>query len=434
MKIKDLRLLVTEGIWEKLESVANKFVTEAMGFELVDQYGQERYFHLDFSDFRNSNPDIYSHFHNQKICLSPEDVIYPYFQAGVYLATDRDWKKYEKLRSMSSLQRDPFYLHKDAPHEALMNMKIMDSMGEAQQRHAFIVPIWNFTNFTEDLLDFEEKLQKLLPPEIRLILTEESARREHAALIGTVYEQHMRLTEVKEFFSYPSIMLSCIGTNFYAFQKACVSLRIVCDLFRVSGYIFPGQLSSDIDGLKIYTAAMVSPGSVGTCFNWEDEKKSIKERRPDGNLFQSHGHRRVSKMFIDSRNYGGFLQVFEEWLPWIKKAVDDPFDQKVLHTLIPISHLLSEVTQAQSVGSKILLLNCCLESMFVPNGAQGQQKYIVGALKVINEDLVDWFEKRLYRQRCVFAHEGYLVADEKSRGLVIESMRNILACLKMKLG
>lgn len=433
MNTEELQKAVTEEHWNTLKKTSDKLVATALKFELKDRWGKDRYFRPDLSDFKSTHQDIYTHFHEQSIGLAPEDIIYPMFQVGIYVAVDRDWAKYKQLGATNALSPDVIHSNKSESHDVLLNMKLLERLRSTQEIYAFIVPLWNYQNYTDGIEDFEASLQSHLPKEIQIVLTDTSSERVKKIFEGTPFEQQINFANAIEFLSCPSIVFVGKGSPHLIYQKSCTSLRILCDLLRIAGFLNPGQISSDVDGMKIYTASMKTPGSVGTTFNWDEEGQHIAERRPDGNLYQSHGHRQVGKMYIDSRNYGSFVSLVEEWNEWIVSAVENPYNTKLVKTLVPILHLLSEVTQAQSVGSKVLLLNCCLENMFVPAGtSRGQKRYIVGALKAIDEDLLEWFYE-LYQARCTFAHEGYLLVDDDSRNLVTTSIRNVLKCLSVKL-
>ena len=94
---------------------------------------------------------------------------------------------------------------------------------------------------------------------------------------------------------------------------------------------------------------------------------------------------------------------------------------------------MRKVPAVPDEGAKLLLLYCCLEHLFVPpNFTRDNKKYIVRGMHALRPDLLEWFN-RLYKQRCAYAHKGFLVPGEETRGLMVESVNNVLALIMAKL-
>ena len=110
-----------------------------------------------------------------------------------------------------------------------------------------------------------------------------------------------------------------------------------------------------------------------------------------------------------------------------------PCKEKVLRDVVPTLDLLNTVTQLPDEGVKLLLLYCCLEHLFVPQGyTRDNKKYIIGGLNALRPDLLKWFDE-LYELRCDYAHKGFLDAGKQTRGLMVESVNNVLALIIAKL-
>lgn len=85
------------------------------------------------------------------------------------------------------------------------------------------------------------------------------------------------------------------------------------------------------------------------------------------------------------------------------------------------------------MGAKILLIYCCLEHLFVPSNVEADnKKYIVGGMNALAPRLLRWFD-RLYDLRCDYAHKGFVLRDDHTLALVMESMVNVMILLVAKL-
>jgi hypothetical protein len=167
-------------------------------------------------------------------------------------------------------------------------------------------------------------------------------------------------------------------------------------------------------------------------YSWSEGAFESWRKSPDGNLFVSFGYRRLSNIWLDNRTF----QKIEDFILGNRKileSMEHPWKEKPLRDVVPTLDLLNTVTQLPDDGAKLLLLYCCLEHLFVPQGyTRDNKKYIIGGVNALRPDLLKWFDE-LYNRRCAYAHKGFLVPGEQNRGLMVESINNVLALVVAKL-
>ena len=137
-------------------------------------------------------------------------------------------------------------------------------------------------------------------------------------------------------------------------------------------------------------------------------------------------------MWLDNRTFRrieGFVLDNRQ----ILESMKHPCKEQPLRDVIPTLDLLNTVTQVPDEGAKLLLLYCCLEHLFVPpNFTRDNRKHIIGGMNALRPDLLKWFDE-LYKRRCAYAHKGFIVPGEQTRGLMVESVKNVLALITAKL-
>ena len=180
------------------------------------------------------------------------------------------------------------------------------------------------------------------------------------------------------------------------------------------------------------TPFLHQPGVMGGSFSWDEDTKKPWERIPDGCLFLSFGYRGLTKLFLDSRTFGGIKKFYMENNIILDK-LNNPWTKTCIEDIAPALEILSSATQTPDLGAKILQIYCCLEHLFVPkNVRKDNVKYIIGAINALRPDLGNWFE-RLYQVRCDYAHNGFVQRDDKTLSLVFESVQNTVTLLTAKL-
>jgi hypothetical protein len=242
------------------------------------------------------------------------------------------------------------------------------------------------------------------------------------------------LGRAKEFFSAPSIGFRCTGSRDYCFWHSAMWLRTFLNLLRIGGYIHPGQIEFGQSGVQM--AAPTFPVFLGDhsggAYKWDEDKSESWAKIPDGCLFRSFGYRGLSKARFDRRNFPGLEQFFRNHQK-IFDCLKNPWNARNLKDIAPILDILSSATQIPDVGAKILLIYCCLEHLFVPTTAKtDNRKYIVGGMNALAPQLLTWFD-RLYDLRCDYAHKGFVLRDDTTMSLIMDSMKNVMTVLVAKL-
>jgi hypothetical protein len=165
---------------------------------------------------------------------------------------------------------------------------------------------------------------------------------------------------------------------------------------------------------------------------WQEDTKEPWAKLPDGSLFLSFGFRGLSPMWLDKRTFA-LLTRFVLAHRAVFDSLKNPWAMRGISDVVPALDILSSAVQIPDLGAKILLIYTCLEHLFVPKGTKANQRlFIMGGLNALKPSLVPWFEK-LYKLRCDYAHRGFVIRDERTMGLVIESVSNALSLLIAKL-
>lgn len=237
-----------------------------------------------------------------------------------------------------------------------------------------------------------------------------------------------------DFFSAPAFGCNFSGTKDYCLWHGSMWLRTFLNMLRIAAYIHPGQREF---GTKVETEPPTFPVFLGSraqgCYVWDEDKKESWRKLPDGCLFRSFGFRGFSKMWLDRRNFPA-IRDFMERHRVIFDKLKMPWSRRTINEIAPTLDILSSATQIPDLGAKILLIHACLEHLFVPSNVGAENsKYIIGGLAALNPKLVPWFVERLYRQRNAYAHRGFVTRDDKTSGLIVESMRNVMWLLSAKL-
>jgi hypothetical protein len=262
-------------------------------------------------------------------------------------------------------------------------------------------------------------------------------------LDGDLIERHKQfepglgsynLKRAEEYFSAPSFGFKCSGSRDYCFWYSTTWLRTFLNLLRIGGYIHPGQISfgrGEAEMVAPTFPVFLGDHSSGA-YKWDEDKLEAWAKIPDGCLFRSFGYRGLSKAWFDLRTFPGLEKFFRNQLK-IFECLKNPWTTRNLRDVAPTLDILSSATQMPDVGAKILLIYCCLEHLFVPKNAKtDNRKYIVGGMNALAPQLLTWFNQ-LYDLRCDYAHKGFVLRDEGTMSLIMDSMKNVMALLIAKL-
>ncbi len=238
----------------------------------------------------------------------------------------------------------------------------------------------------------------------------------------------------KEFFSASSIGFSCLGSRDYCYWYSTMWLRTFLNLLRIGGYINPGQIGFGLSDVQMIapTFPVFLGDHSGGAYKWDEDKQESWAKIPDGCLFRSFGYRGLSKAYFDRRTFSGLEQFFQDHAK-IFAFLKNPWNARNMKDVAPTLDILSSATQIPDVGAKILLIYCCLEHLFVPANAKTEnRKYIVGGMNALAPQLLSWFD-RLYNLRCDYAHKGFVLIDNTTMRLIMDSMKNVMWILVAKL-
>lgn len=239
--------------------------------------------------------------------------------------------------------------------------------------------------------------------------------------------------EAEKFFQTPSIGCKTKGSKDYCFWKSVALLRTFLSLLRIGSFIHPGQIEF---GREIKVTPLTYPVFLAThsegFLMWKEDMKPSWAKLPDGSLHLSFGYRGYSPMWLDRRTFSPISQFVLKHRAVFDRS-KNPWTDASLNDIAPALDILSSAVQMPDLGAKILLIYTCLEHFFVPENTRNNQRmYIVGGLNALKPSLVPWFEK-LYKLRCDYAHRGFVIKDQETMGLTMESIRNVMSLLAAKL-
>lgn len=416
-----------------LEKEADDELSLALKMPLKNQYGDPQYYQKRVI-FGKLFPDC-DFFDEKRLSILPIDLVNAMFRAKLLFASQGEnsflKRSGEGIDAMSIWSKKPAKIE-----EALEGFFewIKNSIKERTlltQLSSFIPPNKNGSRDYEAVQKFFEQLfQKLGFPFVAFVnrdaLMEKYKQMERGLVEYT--EKHCQ-----EYFYAPSIGYTATGSESYCYVYAAAMLRTFLQLLRIAGFVHAPQIDSheDVSFLPPKGSVWLGSRSIGAN-SWLEGGFESWRKSPDGNLFISFGYRRLSNIWLDNRTF----QRIEDFILKNKRILESmkhPCKEKVLRDVVPTLDLLNTVTQLPDEGVKLLLLYCCLEHLFVPQGySRDNKKYIIGGLNALRPDLLQWFNE-LYELRCDYAHKGFLDAGTQTRGLMVESVNNVLALIMAKL-
>lgn len=431
--LNTIKIQIGQERFDRLEKEADKELSLALATPLKNQYGDKQYYQRRFlvgelfadCDFFEAN----------EMRVLPIDLVNAMYRAKLLFASQDEDSFLQ--RSGEGMDAVGIWPHKPPTfNEALENFFewIRDSIEERTlltQLSSFVGSGAKWEPDYEGVEKFFEQLfQKLGAPLVPFVnqagLMEKYKEMEPG--LGEYTEEHCQ-----EYFYSPSIGFTVTGSPSYCYLYAAAWLRTLLNLLRLAGFVNAPQIDSHSGVSFLPPKGSVWLGSRAiAAYSWMEGGVESWRKSPDGNLFLSFGYRRLSNIWLEIRTFSRFEKFILDNRR-ILESMKHPWKEKTLRDVVPTLDLLNSVTQLPDEGAKLLLLYCCLEHLFVPpNFTRDNKKYIVGGMHALRPDLLEWFN-RLYKQRCAYAHKGFLASGEQIRGLMVESINNVLALTKAKL-
>ena len=426
-----LKKKIGEEIYAKLDKEANKEVSLALKMPLKYEEGRNRYYQP-----RHLIPLMIEEcelFEEKGLKISPADITNVLFRCKLLFAVKTE-NEYQQRVGAHLMDEYYFSIPWDKRSNDVDSLidEYLDKLDSLQKERTLIVTINSFnTDYANQQVFFDQLFKKLEFP-FSCYLDDALLIEKHKIL-----EPHLAkydLNYAKKFFCAPSLGFTTFGSSTYCFWCASAWLRTFLCLLKISGFLYPGQM--DFGGWNEKFDPPTYPVFLGThstgCFCWEEDKKELWEKVPDGCLFRSFGYRGITIMWLDQRTFKGIEKFFLEH----KKILDllkNPWQKRCLNDIAPTLDILSSAIQMSDLGAKVLLIYCCLEHLFVPKRIRtDNKKYIIGGVNALRSDLLEWFD-RLYKLRCDYAHKGFIRKDETVLKLIKESVRNVMKLLIAKL-
>ena len=419
--------------YSRLKAAAEKEVALAMQMPLRNQWGQEQYYGQRF--LLGELLDECEHFQKLGLAILPTDIVNILFRCKLLFASPSPEEYGQRAGGSFPLWGSALIVRWSERLEPLdtvveRHFSLLES--EIQER-TLVTSIEEFNTIQggstpQDF--FDQLFAKLGFPFVSFFegdLLIQKHRRVEPGL--PAYD----LVGAKRFFSAPSMGFKASGSREYCFWYSSIWLRTFLNLLRIANYIHPGQRDF---GWDVQMRAPTFPVFLGEHTQgmhvWEGDTRESWAKMPDGCLFRSFGYRGLSKAWLDLRSFPG-IEKFMLDHKQVLGCITSPWNAKSINDVAPGLDILSSATQIPDLGAKILLIYCCLEHLFVPKTAFTEnKKYIIGGMNALAPHLIPWFN-RLYDLRCAYAHKGFVLRDDKTMGLVADSMRNAMTLLGAKL-
>lgn len=415
-----VREKIGEDLYTKIENEAQKEVSLAMQFEIIDKYKQDRYYTR--RPILTELLSIFEEFQNKEFKFSPLDIFNIFFNAKLLKACDSE-QEYIQRRGGGLITEEAFsfsWYERENKYEEVVDEHLTKLEACIIER-TLISEITDF-NTHPNMGDASEFLKQLFV-KLQLPFTAEIDSSQQKSDRGTHQPEKGRVS------------FTATGTNSYVYYYAQAHLRSFLNVLRIGGFLNRGQIDFGMWGVVIMaptTPYFLNTNYRGGVYSWEEDKRKPWEKIPDGCLFLSFGYRGITTLFLDNRSFAGIEKIFLDNI-LVFKYLSNPWTEKSTVDITTSLDILSIATQTPDLGAKILQIYCCLEHLFVPKNIQkGNIKHIVGGINVLRPDLLPWFD-RLYKIRCDYAHKGYIQKDEKTLGLVFESVENTISLLNAKL-
>ncbi len=423
---------IGEPFYASLEKHADVEVGLALKMPLVDEYREKKYYRQRYliGELLNECRE----FERLGIKISPVDVVNILFRCKILFAVGSEEELRHRISDVSwvdEIRFSPRWSERTDGIEAVID-RYFDRQEGFLKDHTVITEISHFNDNGTSQVFFDSFFARLGFPFVAYF-ENESLLEKYRLLNPGRREYHAK--DAKKFFSAPSIGFGVYGSSTYAHFHARAWLRTFFQLIRIAGFSRPAQVDFGFNTVPLVApiaSVLLGDNSSGG-FCWDEDKHQPWDKSPDGCLFLSFGYRGMSPYWLDSRTFGQIEKTVIENIG-VLNIHHNPWTDVALYDVAPTLDILSSATQMPDLGAKILLLYCCLEHLFVPDRVTSDnKKYIVGGIHAIKPSLIPWFD-RLYKLRCAYAHEGYVIRDDETRGLIFESTRNVLALLVARMG
>jgi hypothetical protein len=418
-----------------IENLAEKEVARSMQMPLIDQYHQENYYSPRL--LLGETLSEFESFERSGLKITPRDLLNILFKCKLLFASQTEHEFGQRCGGLFPMLVDSAlvvrWLERTEKVGVLIDRHVTQLEAEIRER-ILLARVSSFTALagdTEPQAFFEKLFADVGFPFVcffdgnHLI---EKHKQFEPGLISYGRDQ------AKEFFSSPSIGFRSTGSRDYSFWLSTTWLRTFLNLLRIGAYIHPGQIEfgmSDI-GMTAPTFPVFLGDHAGGALTWDEDKRESWAKIPDGCLFRSFGWRGLSKSWFDRRTFPGLERFFQNHKR-IFECLKNPWGPRNIGDIAPGLDILSSATQIPDVGAKILLIYCCLEHLFVPKNARADnRKYIVGGINALAPGLLGWFDQ-LYDLRCDYAHKGFVLRDDHTLALIMDSMKNAMTLLLAKL-
>jgi hypothetical protein len=431
-----LKSQIGTDAYSHLEKEADAEVAIALKMPLIDpSTGDKKYYH---------QRSTYEMFLNEKelferlgIKFSPYDIFNILFRCKLFAVIADEDEYRQRIGAVSYVDEIGFAVEwrlKGQPFEEIVNAYLARMESFLKER----------TLFTE-INSFDGSEQSDIPKFFNELFLQIGAPfccfMDDGQLISKYREYEARFNEseyteenARRYFHSPSIGFRTFGSTAYIHYYGSAWLRMLLNLMRIGSFVYPGQIDFGREGVTLI--APLGPGLIEDhsqgAYCWDEDSKLPWLKVPDGCLFLSFGYRGLSKMWLDTRTFES-LKLFFKRSEVLFDLLRNPWTSQFRNDVSPSIDLLSTVTQIPDLGAKILLIYCCLEHLFVPKEVRSDnKKYIIGGINALKPELLPWFED-LYKLRCDYAHKGYVLKDEKLRGMVTKSVGNAFSLVIAKL-
>ncbi len=392
--------------YKKLEKESDNEVALSLKMPLKNQDNKDNYYSQ--RDLRPILLNECEMFENKGLKISPIEVVNILFKCKTLFAV-KDWMEYtSRVWDISQVDEFRFAVPRNMKKEwieKIVNI-YLEKLSTYQYDRIFVTEINSYNWNNKDITEFlEYTIQQLSLP-------------------YTVHEKDDMLY----------VWYKVFWSEIYVRKFASIQLRVFLSILKIAWFIHPWQIEFRNTWVEIM--APKAPVFWGTWITWwycrDEDMREPRDRVPDWCLWRSFWYRGISKIWLDQRNKDKISSFYKKHRNIID-AFSNPWSDECIKDISPVLEILSSSTQVPDVGAKILLIYCCLEHLFVPKGMNKNQKnYIVGGIKAINSDLLDWFDK-LYNLRCSYAHKWFIKRDKQYLSILTVSFENIMDLLNVKI-
>jgi hypothetical protein len=423
---KKIQKIIGTDLYNHLEKLAEKEVARIMSEPITDAQGEKIYYY----PFQLPKlHEVCENFEGLGLKICPLDIFNVIFKTKLIRATQSED---EYLQRVGKSWPGPLWRERVSPVDEVLTTHF--NKIEKDQKERTLLSQVSFFSPSEasDRIQkfFEELFQKLEFPFL-CFFEGDHLLEKHKQLEPGLKEYSYK--DAVRYFSAPSIGFTTFGSRDYCYWYSLAWLKTFLNLLRVVGFIHPGQMefNGDVSIIAPISPVFLNEHSSGT-YRWHEDEKEPWLRVPDGCLFLSFGYRGLQRMWLDSRTFGYIDEFFQKY-KFILAKLKNPWESVYIRDIAPTLEILSSATQMPDIGSKLLLLYCSLEHLFVPKGiTRDNKKYIVGAINALQPNMLSWF-KHLYDLRCDYAHKGFVLKDGNTLKLIKESMNCVMTLLLAKI-